>query len=142
MDAKEQQIKHLEAIQSVINRLAQNSFTIKGWSVVLVSALFALAAYKANIQFVVISLLPIFVFWFLDGYYLWQERRFRAFYNHVRVTVVENPQEFFSMDVSPCESEAGSIWCAWFSGTLLLFYGGIIFAIILVWNLAATKGVA
>ena len=29
---------HLEMIQGVVNRLAQNSFHIKGWSVVLVAA--------------------------------------------------------------------------------------------------------
>ena len=34
--------KHLELIQGVINRLSTNSFLLKGWSVVLVSALFAL----------------------------------------------------------------------------------------------------
>ena len=41
MDKK---IKHLEMIQGVINRMASNSFLLKGWTVVLVSALFALAA--------------------------------------------------------------------------------------------------
>lgn len=35
MDRK---IKHLEFIQGVINRLASDSFRMKGWSVVLVSA--------------------------------------------------------------------------------------------------------
>ena len=32
--------KHLELIQGVINRLSSNSFLLKGWSVVLISALF------------------------------------------------------------------------------------------------------
>ncbi len=41
MEAK---LKHLEMIQGVVNRMASNSFQLKGWSVVLVSALFALAA--------------------------------------------------------------------------------------------------
>ena len=36
--------KHLEFIQGTVNRLSTNSFLLKGWSVVLVSALFALAA--------------------------------------------------------------------------------------------------
>ena len=41
--------KHLELIQGVINRMAGNSFHLKGWSVVLVSALFALAASNAKV---------------------------------------------------------------------------------------------
>ena len=35
---------HLEMIQGIVNRLSHNSFLLKGWSVVLVSAMFALAA--------------------------------------------------------------------------------------------------
>ena len=40
--------KHLELIQGVINRMASNSFQLKGWSVVLVSALFALGGILAQ----------------------------------------------------------------------------------------------
>ena len=35
---------HLAMIQGVVNRLAQSSLLLKGWSVVLVSALLAFAA--------------------------------------------------------------------------------------------------
>jgi len=36
----EKKLKHLEMLQGVINRMANNSFLLKGWSVVLISALF------------------------------------------------------------------------------------------------------
>ena len=49
MDKK---LKHLEFIQGVINRLSTNSFLLKGWSVVLVSALFALSTQDSNKSFV------------------------------------------------------------------------------------------
>ena len=39
MDAK---LKHLESIQSVINRMGANSFRLKGWGVVLISVLMIL----------------------------------------------------------------------------------------------------
>lgn len=42
-------IKHLEIIQGVINRQAQNAFQIKSWSVVLVSSLFALSSSNTNL---------------------------------------------------------------------------------------------
>ena len=38
---------HLAMIQGAINRLAQNSFLLKGWSVLLVSALLVVAASSA-----------------------------------------------------------------------------------------------
>ena len=41
--------KHLEFIQGTVNRLSTNSFLLKGWSVVLVSALFALASADFNL---------------------------------------------------------------------------------------------
>ena len=37
-------IKHLEFIQNVITRMNTNSFQIKGWSIVVVSALLAIYA--------------------------------------------------------------------------------------------------
>ena len=37
-------LKHLEFIQAAINRMAGNLFMLKGWSVTLIAALFALAA--------------------------------------------------------------------------------------------------
>ena len=40
----EAKLKHLEFIQRVIDRLATDSFRMKGWAVVLVSALLVLLA--------------------------------------------------------------------------------------------------
>ena len=73
----ENRCKHLELIQGVVNRLSTNSFLLKGWTVVLVSALFALAAKDAKIVFAYLAYFPAFTFWLLDGYFLWQERLYR-----------------------------------------------------------------
>ena len=70
----ERQIKHLEFVQGAVNRLAANSFRIKGWSVVLASSLFVLAAQEGRIAFSFIALFPLALFWSIDGYFLWQER--------------------------------------------------------------------
>ncbi len=133
MDREERQVRHLEAIQGVVNRLAQNSFALKGWSVVLVSALFALAADKSKPVFAILACVPAFAFWILDGYFLWQERRFRALYDHMRLLEeTKRPDEFFSMDASPFVGAAGSWLDAMFSGTLIPFHGVILFVILLV----------
>ena len=80
----EKKLKHLELIQGVINRMAHCSFLLKGWSVILLSGLFALAAKETNPLFVYLAYLPVIAFWVLDGYYLYQERLYRKLYGHVR----------------------------------------------------------
>lgn len=76
-------IKHLEFIQNVITRMNTNSFQIKGWSIVIVSALLAIYASTKNNYFFLAGVFPTFIFWFLDAYYLKQERKFRGLYNDV-----------------------------------------------------------
>ena len=60
-----------------------NSFQIKGWAITLVSATLALYASTKNECFILIGVFPSLIFWFLDAYYLTQERKFRGLYNDV-----------------------------------------------------------
>ncbi len=94
MEAK---LKHLEFIQGAINRLAGDSFRMKGWAVVLVSALLVLLVRERRVELAWIGFVPVLVFWGLDGYFLWQERLFRELYDHVR-TLDESAVDF-SMNV-------------------------------------------
>lgn len=129
MDAK---LKHLEFIQGVINRLATASFRMKGWAVVLVSALLFFLARGGNIDAAWIGLLSIVVFWGLDGYYLRQERLFRNLYDHVRN--LHSLEIDFSMDTREFKQR----WlCAVFSCTLIPFYIVLVFVIVLVLALSA-----
>ena len=117
----EKQIKHLEFIQGVVSRLAANSFRVKGWAVVLVSALSVLAVREERIVFSFVALLPLLFLWALDGYFLWQERLFRALYDQVRS---RNDSEIdFSMDVGTFMGVRPQTWrSAIFSKTLVIFY--------------------
>ncbi|MBU2610294.1 MAG: hypothetical protein KJ606_05035 [Chloroflexi bacterium] len=128
----EKKIKHLEMIQSVIDRMGNSSFLIKGWSITLVSAIFVFAIQGEKKEFAFLTLFPAVIFWFLDGFYLWQERLLRSLYDHVR-KLDENKIDF-SMDTSKVQN--GRIrgrknhWInAVFSRTLLPFHGGMILAI-------------
>jgi hypothetical protein len=76
--------KHLEFIQTVVSRMANNSFLLKGWSITLIAALFVLGAKDANKFFITLAYFPTILFWFLDGYFLQQERLYRALYDSVR----------------------------------------------------------
>jgi len=121
---------HLEMIQGVINRLAHNSFLLKGWSVVLVSAMFALAANGTEPLLVYLAYFPAISFWCLDGYFLRQERLFRALYDDVRG--LEDERVDFSMDTDAVKDQVDSWADITVSRTLIAFHGVIVATIIVV----------
>jgi len=126
----EDKLKHLEFIQNVITRMNRNSFLLKGWSVTLVSALFALAAKDANMNYVLISYIVILVFWFLDGFFIFTERQYRDLYDEVRV--LNDDEINFDMDASKFTQGNRSWLAGVFSKTLKPFYGVVIAATLLV----------
>ncbi len=87
-----EQMKHLDFIQGVINRMGSNSFQMKGWMITIVSALLALYSSSSNKLYLLFAILPTLLFWYLDTYYLQQERKFRGLYNDV-AKIPENPKE-------------------------------------------------
>jgi len=122
-------ILHLQLIQGVINRLAQDSFWLKGWSVTITTALLAAAASIGKIIFVYLSFFPVFAFWVLDAYYLWQERLFRALYDDVRVK--NEAQIDFSLKIKPFYSQVPGWLRLLFSKTIIIFHGAVIFTLII-----------
>ena len=114
--------KHLEFIQGVITRMAGNLFFLRGWTITLIAALLALFIKDTNSEYAIYFLLIfILVFWILDGYFLSQERLFRALYNHVRKLGAEKID--FSMDTSEFKKyKENTLIYAMFSSTLLVFY--------------------
>ena len=119
MSDKEQVIKHLEIIQSIINRLANNSFLIKSWSMTIISVAILFISKNQNYSHCIILsfLIPILGFWILDGYFLWQERIFREIYNDVR------KQESTNFEMSISDQTKKIKWTnSIFSKTLNIFY--------------------
>src|SRR5438552_425334 len=127
----ESKLQHLAFIQSVIARLSSNSFLLKGWAVTLVSALFALAAKDANKQYILLAYFPIIAFWLLNGYFLSQERRFRALYDQVRVLPPDKID--FSLDTEQFNIGRNRWEQAFFCRVLLLFYLTLAVAVLIVW---------
>ncbi len=118
--------KHLEFIQLTIVRMAANSFLIKGWSVTLVSALFLLSAKDADSGYTALALFPAIIFWGLDGFFLWQEKRFRLVYDIVRK---RGDDTDFAMYYPEIEALDSGWLSASFSKTLIPFHGAILIAI-------------
>ncbi len=107
--------------------MAGNSFLLKGWTITLVAALFALAQKESNPKFMYLPYFPAIVLWALDAYYLRQERLFRKLYDQVRKKA--EPDIDFSMSTRGVQKEAGKYSRALFSKTVLPFYGGLVVAI-------------
>lgn len=122
-------VKHLEFIQAVIARLASNSFLIKGWSLTVAAALLAFTAKESTWGVSLIPLVPIALFWLLDGLFIRQERAFRNLYEETRKqgTSVEP----FSMDASQFV-EREPITAVLTSWSLVLFHGGLFLAQLIV----------
>ncbi|MDE2827649.1 MAG: hypothetical protein OXL40_10135 [Bacteroidota bacterium] len=101
--------------------MAKNSFLLKGWTITLVAALFAFFLKGGSQGYVFVVFFPVAVFWVLDGYFLSQERLFRALYDHVRK--LNEPEVDFSMNTNDYRKNKRNGWtCSVFSSTLLLFY--------------------
>ncbi len=123
--------KHLEFVQGAINRMASNLFFLRGWTITLITALFALSIKDTNKSLIFVVYLPVVVFWILDGYFLSQERLFRSLYDHVRK--LNDTKIDFSMDTSRFVKNKGNSWIsATFSSTLLFFYLPLIGVMLLI----------
>lgn len=110
--------KHLELIQNVITRMAQNSFAYKGWMLTILTGVLALSIKELNGGIHYISIIPIIGFWGLDAYYLRQERLFRKLYDHVRQAETTD----FSMNTSPFNKQVSNWFATLFSKTIFWLY--------------------
>lgn len=115
---------HLNMIQQVITRMGTNSFSLKGWSVGMMIAIYAFAGQNSH-KAVVVTLIPLLVFWLLDSYYLTLERKFRALYNNVRLKKEEDidfDMNFNNIEVSMKELKKYGFVNVFISKTVLPLY--------------------
>ena len=74
---------HINLLQGIINRLANNSSSCKTWCLALVGALLSLAGATHVPAIVTFALIPVVIFGVLDGMYLAQERAYRRLYGGI-----------------------------------------------------------
>lgn len=118
-------IKHLEFIQSAIARLAGHSFLAKGWALTASAALYGLAISRDNPWLALAASGLNVAFWWLDGFFLRQERLFRCLYDDARKP--DSGVELFSMNTQAYQSDAyTSARKVLFSHTLRVFYGSLL----------------
>ena len=135
---KEYMLKEIEIIQNIIRRMAFNSFMIKGWAITLVVITLLLKGTEYQVW---IAFIPLLVFWFLDAYFLWQERMYRKLYDWVINNRLKTEEYLFDMNAYRFKDKVQSRVRIMFSITLGWFYGSIaILIIIYTLILLATRG--
>jgi hypothetical protein len=120
--------KHLEFIQDSIERMASHSFSLKRWGVTIVTAIVTLGITEKNTNILLISVIPIVLFWILDGFYLFKERLYRRLYEKVR-KLTENEIDF---EMNTRKFIVGrNTWIrSIFSRTLTIFYFTLILSML------------
>jgi hypothetical protein len=125
-------VEHLKLIQGVINRMAQVSFIIKGWSLTLSVAIIGFSVSASNGWFGFVGIVPILIFWGLDAYYLRQERLFRKLYK--KVLKHDGDIESLTMDTKPCE-DINTSWFVTLRRPTVLYLYMIIIVMMIVASL-------
>lgn len=64
-------IKHMDLIQVVIARLANEAALVRGWAQPWRRPSFGFAANNIRWRTAAVGLLPVVAFWWLNVYYLW-----------------------------------------------------------------------
>jgi hypothetical protein len=113
-------VEELKIIQDIIKRMAFNSFMLKGWAVTLVVATLLLKGDKYQ---VLIAFIPLVIFWFLDAYFLQQERLYRELYKWVVANRLNSEEHLFDMNAYRFKDMVQSKLRIMFSITLGWFYG-------------------
>jgi len=142
MTDKEILHKEIDLIQGIINRMANNSFLLKGWLVSLIAIIIALTKDSIiadeSIYFGIILLLLVTAFWYLDAFFLHKERCYRKLYDWVIENRKNTDDYLYNLNYTRFEKQVSGVLRVMFSRTLFVFYG-LIFIILLL--LTIYKGV-
>lgn len=81
---------HLNTFQAVIQRMAANSASSKTWCITIVSAILMILINNDKHDYILIALIPIVLFMFLDIKYLALEKGFRLSFENFVKKIHEN----------------------------------------------------
>lgn len=91
--------KEIDLIQGCINRMAQNSFLIKGWLVSLIAVILGLLPEKFDLKVLgIIAGLVTVCFWYLDGFFLKTEKLYRWKYEWIIKERVNSDKFYYNLD--------------------------------------------
>lgn len=132
----EDERNYINLLNDAINRMASNSSNAKSCLVAIVAALMALQMPNKDNAYIILSaLLPTFLFYWMDCYYLSLEKRFRnlqsAFINHEKKDgqLIADEYKFNIYDIKGKYPKMRAI----FSWSTTPFYGFIALCVVSFW---------
>ncbi len=127
---KDGPVAQLQFVQTAVERMAANSFLLKGWNVTIASAILAFAAKDARAEMVPVILLPAFAFWGLDAYYLRQERLFRCLFEDLCRSAQsaggDSPAIPFSLSTARFRREVPGWFSTLWAPTIVALHGAVV----------------
>ncbi len=119
---------HINLLQGIINRLANNSSACKTWCLTLVGALLSLAGATHTPAIVTFALVPVVIFGFVDMMYLAQEKAYRDLYGTVVKAVREGSYSRAQAFDASAKRTLNHVGWALASWAVWPIYGGLIAA--------------
>lgn len=134
--------KEIDLIQGCINRMANNSFLIKGWALGIFAGVTAFTKgenFSNIVLLVCTTIVPFICFWILDAYFLKVERKYRAMYED-RITKRKNDDDSELYELNPSKYKVDCIFKTMFSQTIFVFYGIPFIAsiVVLIFNIISS----
>lgn len=76
--------KEINLIQECIKRMSQNSFLFKGWNITIDAVILGLLSKDVDVRLLGIIMFGVIIlFWYMDAFFLKQERIYRKIYEWV-----------------------------------------------------------
>ena len=123
MKRKDNLVEELNSIQTQIQRMAGNSFIVKGWYTTFMSAFIVYIFTKNDFSLIFLGVILTLGCFIYDCYFLYLENRYREKYSWV-INNIDNDNFLFNLD--PYEEEMLNKPVLWkdilLSKSILVFY--------------------
>lgn len=91
--------KEIDLIQSCINRMAHNSFIVKGWMISVLAVLLGLLSKTFNVTILsIVCIIVSMCFWYLDGFFLRLERLYRWKYEWIIKNRMSSNEYYYDLN--------------------------------------------
>jgi hypothetical protein len=128
---REYLFKEAEIVQDIITRMGTNSFLVKGWAITLIVASLLITGFSYHRY---VALLPWFLFWAYDAYFLRMEKLYRKLNDWLVDNRLKSEEFLLNMNKSNLENRFGKktpcLQQVMFSKTLVAFYGLLLVMIV------------
>ena len=122
---KDELFKEIDLIQGCINRMAQNSFMLKGWALTIFAGVTAFTKgenFSDPITLVCTTIIPFVCFWIRDTFFLRTKKKYRKMYEDMLTKRKINNTEG-QYELNPKTIKVDCFLKVMFSITMVFFYG-------------------